>query len=59
MEYAGGGELFTRISNEGRLPENECKLYFAQIVSAVDHLVSKSCKINNCVMGGGGGDVAN
>ena len=39
MEYAGGGELFTRISNEGKLPQNECKLFFSQIVSAIDHLV--------------------
>ncbi|KAK7476067.1 hypothetical protein BaRGS_00032694, partial [Batillaria attramentaria] len=34
MEYAGGGELFTKISNEGKLPESEAKTVFAQIVAA-------------------------
>ncbi|GFN96706.1 serine/threonine-protein kinase nim1 [Plakobranchus ocellatus] len=38
MEYAGGGELFTKISNEGRLPEDEAKCLFAQLVAAVDHI---------------------
>ncbi|ELT87514.1 hypothetical protein CAPTEDRAFT_98750 [Capitella teleta] len=38
MEYANGGELFTKISNEGRLPESEAKALFAQIVSAVNHM---------------------
>ena len=40
MEYAGGGELFTKISNEGRLPEVDAKFLFAQIVAAVRHMVS-------------------
>lgn len=39
MEYAGGGELFTKISNEGRLPEEDAKCIFAQLVSAVEHMV--------------------
>ena len=39
MEYAGGGELFTKISSDGRLRENEAKSLFAQVVSAVDHMV--------------------
>ncbi|XP_062455837.1 serine/threonine-protein kinase NIM1 [Rhea pennata] len=38
MEYAGGGELFTKISTEGKLLETECKLIFSQIVSAVKHM---------------------
>ncbi|KAI8774057.1 serine/threonine-protein kinase NIM1 [Biomphalaria glabrata] len=38
MEYAGGGELFTKISNEGRLPEADAKSIFAQLVSAVEHM---------------------
>ncbi|XP_069798575.1 serine/threonine-protein kinase NIM1-like [Narcine bancroftii] len=38
MEYAGGGELYTRITNEGRLPEVAGKATFAQILSAVKHM---------------------
>ncbi|XP_004647359.1 serine/threonine-protein kinase NIM1 [Octodon degus] len=38
MEYAGGGELFGKISTEGRLSEAESKLIFSQIVSAVKHM---------------------
>lgn len=40
MEYAGGGELFGKISTEGKLSEPESKLIFSQIVSAVKHMVS-------------------
>lgn len=42
MEYAGGGELFGKISTEGKLSEPESKLIFSQIVSAVKHMVSRS-----------------
>uniref|UniRef100_F7C0G7 Serine/threonine-protein kinase NIM1 n=1 Tax=Monodelphis domestica TaxID=13616 RepID=F7C0G7_MONDO len=38
MEYAGGGELFLKISTEGKLSETESKLIFSQIVSAVKHM---------------------
>lgn len=41
MEYAGGGELFGKISTEGKLSEPESKLIFSQIVSAVKHMVSE------------------
>ena len=40
MEYAPGGELFTKISNEGKMTESEAKPIFAQVVSALDHMVS-------------------
>ena len=40
MEYAGGGELFNKISSEGKLPEIEAKTVFAQVVAAVTHMVS-------------------
>ena len=39
MEYASCGELFTRITNDGRLHESEAKPLFAQIVAAVEHMV--------------------
>ncbi|XP_054977203.1 serine/threonine-protein kinase NIM1 [Sorex araneus] len=38
MEYAGGGELFGKISVEGKLSEPESKVVFSQIVSAVKHM---------------------
>uniref|UniRef100_A0A4W3IAK9 non-specific serine/threonine protein kinase n=1 Tax=Callorhinchus milii TaxID=7868 RepID=A0A4W3IAK9_CALMI len=38
LEYAGGGELFTKIGTWGRLSEHEAKLIFIQIVSAVKHM---------------------
>ncbi|XP_060597897.1 serine/threonine-protein kinase NIM1-like [Ruditapes philippinarum] len=41
MEYAGGGELFTRISNEGKLPEPEARHIFSQVVAAMEHLHSQ------------------
>ncbi len=39
MEYAGGGELFTKISNEGKLPEAEAKPLYAQVTAALQHMV--------------------
>uniref|UniRef100_A0A3Q3JT72 Serine/threonine-protein kinase NIM1 n=2 Tax=Monopterus albus TaxID=43700 RepID=A0A3Q3JT72_MONAL len=38
MEYAGGGELFSRISTRGRMSDPECKLVFSQVLSAVKHM---------------------
>ncbi|CAH1773545.1 unnamed protein product [Owenia fusiformis] len=38
MEYANGGELFNKISNEGKLPESEAKSVFAQVMAAVQHM---------------------
>lgn len=39
MEFAEGGELFHRVATTGRVPETEARSLFAQLVSAVDHLV--------------------
>ncbi|CAM9100763.1 unnamed protein product [Ectocarpus sp. 8 AP-2014] len=35
LEYAGGGELFTKIASQGKLPEKLSKRYFKQIMDAV------------------------
>ena len=40
MEYAHGGELYQKVHQEGRLSERVASYYFAQIISAIDHLVS-------------------
>jgi len=47
MEYACCGELFTRITNDGRLHESEAKPLFAQIVAAVEHMVLQSFRHSN------------
>ncbi|KAI1703545.1 protein kinase domain-containing protein [Ditylenchus destructor] len=41
MEYAGGGELYTYVHDNGKLTEDVAKPIFAQLVSAVAHLHSK------------------
>jgi serine/threonine-protein kinase NIM1 len=38
-EYAPGGELYTRINKAGKFSEDAAKFIFAQIISAVDHMV--------------------
>ena len=50
LEYASEGELYTRItSNPDGLPESDAKVTFAQIVSAVQHMVGNLSCIYYCV----------
>jgi serine/threonine protein kinase len=37
LEYVGGGELFDRLVNEGRLHPDEASQYFQQIISGVSY----------------------
>nr|XP_009858540.1 serine/threonine-protein kinase NIM1 isoform X3 [Ciona intestinalis] len=38
MEYASGGELYTKLSTQGKLSEPDSKIVFSQILSAVQHM---------------------
>lgn len=40
MEYAPEGELYTKISNEGRINETHGRIIFSQVLSAVEHMHS-------------------
>lgn len=41
MEYVNGGELFVKMSERGKLSENEARKYFQQLISAVDFCHSR------------------
>lgn len=41
LEFVTGGELFDKIVNRRRLPENEARKYFQQLIDAVAHCHSK------------------
>lgn len=40
MEYMIGGGLHSRLLSEGKMKETDAKVIFAQLLSAVRHLVS-------------------
>lgn len=37
LEFVGGGELFDKIANEGKLPEEKARFYFRQLVDGLEH----------------------
>lgn len=39
MEFVNGGELYHRLTTDGKMKEPEAKQAFAQILSAVKHIV--------------------
>ncbi|XP_060210075.1 CBL-interacting serine/threonine-protein kinase 24-like [Lycium barbarum] len=41
QEFVTGGELFDKIVHLGRLPEDEARRYFQQLIDAIDHCHSK------------------
>lgn len=51
MEYANGGELFHKIQTEGKMSEPDAAHLYAQVISAVNHMVSKSfrCYSNSLI----------
>ncbi|XP_007256825.3 serine/threonine-protein kinase NIM1 [Astyanax mexicanus] len=42
LEYAGGGDLHSRLTSEGKLTDPESKIVFAQILSAVKYMHDNS-----------------
>ncbi|CAN6290834.1 unnamed protein product [Urochloa humidicola] len=41
LEFVDGGELFDKIVNSGRLAEDEARIYFHQLINAVDYCHSR------------------
>ncbi|XP_076957538.1 serine/threonine-protein kinase SRK2E-like isoform X2 [Bidens hawaiensis] len=57
MEYASGGELFERICNAGRFPEDEAHFFFLQLVSGVGYchnmqVCHRDLKLENTLLDG-------
>ncbi|KAL9598373.1 MAG: hypothetical protein Q9219_004535 [cf. Caloplaca sp. 3 TL-2023] len=56
LEYAQGGELFTRMMTEGMFPEDTAAFYMAEMILALDHLhgsvsvVYRDLKPENCLL---------
>ncbi|KAL8658338.1 MAG: hypothetical protein Q9226_001082 [Calogaya cf. arnoldii] len=56
LEYAQGGELFTRMMTEGMFPEGTAAFYMAEMILALDHLhntvgvVYRDLKPENCLL---------
>ncbi|GAV75016.1 Pkinase domain-containing protein/NAF domain-containing protein [Cephalotus follicularis] len=41
LEFVTGGELFDKIASKGRLKEEEARMYFQQLINAVDYCHSR------------------
>uniref|UniRef100_A0A6N2KJ56 non-specific serine/threonine protein kinase n=1 Tax=Salix viminalis TaxID=40686 RepID=A0A6N2KJ56_SALVM len=41
LEFVTGGELFDKIASKGRLKEDEARMYFQQLINAVDYCHSR------------------
>merc|ERR1711976_794783 len=59
MDLLSGGELFEHLSNAGRFSEERCKLYGAEVASALDHvhknnIIYRDLKPENLVLDGAG-----
>ncbi|PWA36854.1 protein kinase superfamily protein [Artemisia annua] len=57
MEYASGGELFERICNAGRFPEDEARFFFQQLISGVSYchnmqVCHRDLKLENTLLDG-------
>ncbi|KAG5248915.1 serine/threonine-protein kinase [Salix suchowensis] len=57
MEYAAGGELFTRICSSGRFSEDETRFFFQQLISGVSYCHSmeichRDLKLENTLLDG-------
>jgi 5'-AMP-activated protein kinase catalytic alpha subunit len=56
-EYISGGDLYDVIASKGKLPENEAKPYFKQIVAGVDYchrnlVAHRDLKLENILIDG-------
>ncbi|KAH7935165.1 hypothetical protein HPB52_004628 [Rhipicephalus sanguineus] len=57
LEFAPGGELFQKITSDGRYPEEEARIVFAQVASAINHMhelniVHRDIKAENVFIAG-------
>ncbi|EPS71153.1 hypothetical protein M569_03606, partial [Genlisea aurea] len=55
LEFVGGGELFDKIANHGRMGEDEARKYFQHLINAVDYCHSRGVfhrdlKLENLLM---------
>lgn len=49
MEYMIGGGLHSRLLSEGKMKETDAKVIFAQLLSAVKHLVSEQTTLSKAL----------